>query len=248
MILSAHEAPDHWVLKTPHGHSLLLPRDPARISRGVSIGVLGTRRRVKVPGTMGHLLGDMLAGLGRPIYLVDVRRNGAGAQGSWGPREFATLIPERIAGRVPYDYLHVPALAPSIALLESSRRASGTAGAQAWQAFRDHYVQELADREALPIAQALVEAATSTPGEGGRSGLAVFLCAEADQPCFTGMKQAEQDAHYCHRFTLAGLVAQALAGAHPGAKVELLQLDLVDSKEQTMRGGVYMPRSAVLFP
>jgi hypothetical protein len=173
-------------------------------------------------------MATMIGAIDQPIYLLDVRRNGVGGQGSWAPREFATIVPEQLPREAAYDYLHLPCLAPSIPLLSMKDLP--------WREFRDRYVAELTP-SALSVARAFVEAAVS------RSGLAVFLCAEPHQPAFDELTPENQQHSYCHRYTLAHKVADTLRLAWPVAAVDLVYLDLVDFAAQAATG-TYVPHTA----
>lgn len=197
-----------WRLFGPVGEELRLP---AAAGGPFEIGLLGTQRpagvQVKPPLTLR--LAELIARLDRPVLLLDTRRDGVGGSGSWAPREFASEVPEMLAragARHPYSFLHVPDLAPSLALLGRARAESASqrkdprpafdpgriaeaaalaeAGASPppgaflhWQPFRAAYRREIRTSPvALPAARAFVEAARVW------NGLAVFLCAEPYEP------------------------------------------------------------------
>jgi hypothetical protein len=176
----------------------------------------------------------MLAALRQPIYLLDTRRNGVGAQSSWSPREFASIIPNSLAGRITYAYLHLPCLAPSVALLDEARKNQ-----MPWHTFRERYIEELTP-DALDVGRAFVETAVAA------GGMAIFLCAEADQPEFDVLPDVEQEEYYCHRFTLAKQVANRIKDACANTSIRCVHLDLVDFQTQMKSVNAYSPRSTEL--
>lgn len=98
-----------------------------------TIGLLGTRSIPQVKRkTKTEVLAEALARLAKPIYLVDVRRDGVGSQSSWSPRELASLVPAAMQqwatvhrrSSQPYGFWHLPCLAPSIQLLALWRKAT----------------------------------------------------------------------------------------------------------------------------
>ncbi len=101
-----------WEIINKLGHIQYLdvPNPPSV----VDIGLLGTRclHEIPVKPNKTTAMGRMLDELNRPLYLIDTRRDGTGAQSSWSPREFATIIPAMV--RKPMEFLHLPAAAPSI--------------------------------------------------------------------------------------------------------------------------------------
>jgi len=124
MFVKAHKDKNQWLLADPWGHELVLPCRSDYASRRVRIGTLGTkfepnglkdekRKALTKTTIMAHMLRD----LGTPIYLLDVRRHGTGAQSSWSPAEFASLIPAAIGLGGRYGFLHLPIPAPSTGLL-----------------------------------------------------------------------------------------------------------------------------------
>ncbi|MGE0821754.1 MAG: DUF488 family protein [Candidatus Binatia bacterium] len=231
MFTRAHKERDSWLLFNSWNQRLIMSCHENYSTSTMAIGVMGTRTRDKVSGAKTQLMAHMLAALNQPLYLIDVRRNGVGAQSSWSPREFATVIPDMLAGGSPYAYLHLPCLAPSIALLNQNRQGE----IASWQHFRQRYLAELTP-ESLDVAQAFVEAAVAA------GGMAVFLCAEAEQPAYDSLSATEQDAHYCHRFSLAKQVARRLQEAYDAVVVKMVHLDLVDLSEQKKARGQYRPR------
>jgi hypothetical protein len=180
-------------------------------------------------------MAEMLASLSRPVYLIDTRRNGVGAQSSWSPREFATVIPELIADRVRYEYLHMPCLAPTVALLNAERKQQ----IPSWHDFRQQYIATLLPAH-VSVGRAFVETSASD------GGIAIFLCAEADQPEFDRLSLADQNSHYCHRFTLAKRIASDLRSAYTGVSVELVHLDMLDFQEHRKSGREYQPRTETI--
>lgn len=205
MFVTAERDPAGWRLRNRLGHELRLEcgRPPS-----VRIGVLGTRTDVPLRQKMAALA-SRLAALPGPVMLLDTRRTGVGGQGSWSPLEFATLIPERMGGG--YEFLHVPSVAPSPALLADRRIG--------WREFRRRYREEVPEG-AVRVARAFAEWA-STAG-----GLAVLLCAEADLPSFDDSPQEEQEAHYCHRFTLSRMVADSVRAEYGSMPVSRVHLSL----------------------
>jgi hypothetical protein len=120
-----------WDIVGPFGERLSVPR--AKRSGVFHVGLLGTQRRVKLKRPAFQVAAELFHGLGRPVYVIDTRRDGVGAQGSWSPRELASRIPDHITtlanrGGVTaqrYGYLHLPDLAPSLGLLDRYRSARG---------------------------------------------------------------------------------------------------------------------------
>lgn len=215
-----------WTLTDSMGFRLTFEARRDFSGAEVQIGLLGTRRRqvLKNVKSQTELMVQMLSSVSRPLLLIDTRRNGVGGSGSWSPREFATEIPTLMNSGKPYQFVHIPALGPSIDLLRSKLP---------WPQFRDRYVSEL-PAMALETARALVEGACT----GG--GLAVFLCAEAYHPEFDSLSPPGQEEFYCHRFTLARCVAARLREAYPDVVVKAVHLDTVDYHEAT---GGYRPRT-----
>jgi hypothetical protein len=158
-----------------------------------------------------------------------------GRQSSWSPREFASVIPELLGEGSIYAYCHLPCLAPRIQQLDDFRRDARTGGEQAaWRTFRDRYLAELAP-EALAVGRAFVEAAAAV------GGMAIFLCAEAHQPAWETLTEAEKDAHYCHRFTLAARLAAVMKAEYHDLRVKRVNLDMVDFVAQWQHSGSYHP-------
>src|SRR4051812_17251254 len=87
MFNQAVKKKDLWAVSNSLGHTMTLPCREDYQGFRFSIGVLGTRTRAEVKGTKSHLMAEMLSSIGRPVYLIDTRRNGVGAQSSWSPRE-----------------------------------------------------------------------------------------------------------------------------------------------------------------
>ncbi len=122
-----------WILADEWGYQTVLPCLEHSKSVTANIGLLGTRvRGGKIAGykwanNRTKLMAAMLLSVDKPIYLVDVRRTGIGGQGSWGPNEFANLIPnimkERNKNHPPYSYIHLPIVAPENELLVAWRTA-----------------------------------------------------------------------------------------------------------------------------
>jgi len=221
-----------WILNDEWGHEMFLPcpHQPEQLS--VDIGVLGTR--VRDGNLAGYqwaknktkLMAAMLLSLDKPIYLIDTRRNGVGGQGSWSPREFASLIPDIMKDqgcKQLYSFIHLPILAPSIALLNLARNGLS------WQEFKKEYQQELYQNGAIDIAVAFIEATAC------RSGICIFLCAEEYQPDFINLDQPEQNECYCHRYALAKKVAREIDQDYKS--VRLCNLDLRDFKGQWQNYG-----------
>jgi len=229
MFLHAERNSDYWLLWNAWQHSFRLPCDETYAGREVAIGLLGTRTRGKVGGRKTMLMTQMLGTLRRPLYLLDTRRNGVGGQSSWSPREFASVIPDGLPRDLPYAFLHLPCLAPSLELLAEKHMP--------WREFRRRYADELT-AAAVGGACAFVEAAAA------HGGLTVFLCSEADQPDFDALPADQQDVHYCHRFTLARRVAAELKNAWLGVTVQLVHLDLYEFWQQRRTG--YQPRREVI--
>ena len=219
LISGVRECPTRWELSGQAGEILQLPRLTTP-DREILIGTAGTRRAVKVKGKLTEHFARMLAVLPEPIMLIDVRRTGIGGSGSWGPEEFATIIPGLLAaaGVSRYSFHHVPLFTPSRALLDKSKRAakiddnlseeqikdavrtveSGEepqfAAWKHWEVYRAAYRRELSTTPAILAARAFVEAANE------QGGIAVFLCAEERRDNFDEATRREQDNCHCHRF------------------------------------------------
>ena len=236
MFTKAHRMQTEWRLFNSWGHSLTLPCRESYAGSEISLGVLGTRTRGKVSGGKTKLMMEMLAALDRPLYLLDTRRDGVGGQGSWSPCEFSTMIADHLAQHnITYSFLHLPCLAPSLELLRAHRKQPDAP----WQSFRDQYVNGLLE-EALEVARAFVEAATAA------NGLAIFLCAEDEQPEFDQLPPAEQNDHFCHRFALTRQLAHRLKQAWPDVQIKRIHLDMTDYKDQQQQTGCYSPRVVLL--
>jgi len=231
MFIKATRHPGRWQVRNGLGHELHLPCHESYAKTTIDIGVLGTRRRVEIRGSVTSLMAMRLAAVKRPLYLLDVRRDDTGAQSSWSPREFASVIPMSLRADQKYDYAHLPCLAPSVELLGAKNLT--------WRQFRDRYVAEVSDDD-LSVGEAFVEAAAM------ESGLAVLMCAEADHPHFDTLPEEEKEVHYCHRFTLANQIARRLKARPAGLTVNLVHLDLVDFHEATQAGRSYRPRTTAL--
>jgi hypothetical protein len=230
MFVRAVREENRWLVSNSWGHQLALPCASDMSDLTIQIGTLGTGCRRKGVTQVTKLMSAMVAALPRHLYMLDVRRNGTGGQGSWSPKEFATIIrAERPAGTT-YDFIHLPTLAPSLALLDQKHIP--------WRDFSARYTEELT-HDAIGVARAFIEAAAV------HGGLAVFICAEADQPNFDALSDNEQLLHYCHRFTLAHRVGAALKEAWPRAVVQLVQLDMVDFLDQKATER-YQPRVSTL--
>lgn len=108
-----------------------------------------------------------------------------------------------------------------------------------WEEFRRRYDEEL-DDDALRVGQAFVEAAAAS------GGMAVFVCAEEDQPDFDDLELVDKFLTYCHRFTLARRLAARVRDDHEGVDVELVHLELSEFQEQERSGESYSPRTTPL--
>lgn len=217
MFVNARKQRDYWGLFNQWGHEMRLPSLPVNHAGTVQIGTLGTRFEAKINAATGNktnVMVRLIKSLNRPVYLIDTRRSGTGALGSWSPLEFASIIRAELGTSPPYAFVHLPMLAPSIRLLAEERRGE-LAG---WRVFRDRYNAELSGA-AVTVAQAFVEAAAL------RDGLAVFLCAEPYCAAFDQLPADAQDTNHCHRFNLARRVADAIKADHPGAVVQRVDLD-----------------------
>lgn len=251
IVTSVAVSDSHWNLHGALKEILTLPRARSADKRFL-IGTIGTRRAVEVRGNKTKEFAQTLAELAQPIMLVDVRRKGMGGSGSWGPTEFATLIPGHLkaAGIVEYSFHHLPLLGPSLQLFESSQSAEDSdrlseeqieaavqqvvSGHQPpqpawkhWQVFRAAYHRELSHSEAVPAARAFVEAARE------QDGIVVFLCAEERRNNFQHLPQHEQDGCYCHRFTLANEVARSIQREFCDADIR--RVDLAIGEQSTER-------------
>ena len=228
-----------WQLTGPCGEKLLL--DKATDSGPFEIGLLGTRTTKKVAAKTRRF-SQLLAGLQRPIFLLDVRRAGVGGQGSWSPLELATIVPAELSEA--YSFFHLPSLAPSVVLLQAYRKSRklpalseadivatvskvrqgidpGDAAWKHWQVFREKYRIEIeAEKHSLLTAAAFIEAAQAA------GGLAIFMCAEQFRQDFDSLSQSQQDDVYCHRYTLAAAACRLLQQRHPGCSVTRIDLSL----------------------
>jgi hypothetical protein len=249
-VIAPTESMEDWGLIGPLGEVLRLPAAKAGPFR---IALVGTRSSlVKTAKTKSFAA--MLADLDQSVFVVDVRRNGAGGSGSWGPREFGTLIPDMIENNCGYSYHHLPDLAPEVELLDDFRAAMKldetlssdeiadiagqlTAGTldqsripacawKHWQVFGAAYRRDL-PQHAVLAGRAFVEAAAVA------GGVAVFLCAEEYLPDFDLADQNSQDDAYCHRYTLASLIAQSLGESFPAAEISRVSLRMGDSPTVT---------------
>ena len=257
---SITEEENAWVLGGPCGEHLRLAKFEGR---SIDIGLLGTRTSLVRSGKTNAMI-DCLARLQKPVMMLDVRRNGSGGSGSWGPREFGTIIPNALSTL--YSYHHLPQLAPSTELLSDYRKAMklpetldsleikgtteriqhGTPGFgdvvsyawKHWQVFRARYLSELSDI-ALRTGRAFIEAANAI------GGLPIFLCAEECCPDFESESQAVQDEHYCHRYTLCSVLANHMQAARPGTGVRFLSLRIGagcrEESRDKVAGGNYRP-------
>ena len=211
----------------------------------VDIGVLGTGTLAQTSGKLDRMA-SVIAGLGRPVLLVDTRRTGQGGRGSWGPLEFATLLPEKLGGaNGRYSYLHMPCVAPLHEQLVKAREAANLpalnphslersvhalhtghvpppAAWANWKVFSTAYKQSLTATAVL-AARAVVE------GAQARGGLAIFLGAEPHLSGFDRCPPQLQDEHYCHRYTLATAVGRAIKQEYRWADIRCLHLALDDS-------------------
>lgn len=242
MFVNTRKDSHRWRLADPWGHEFVLPCLPDYGSQKVRIGTLGTKfepnglkdeKRKALTSTtiLAHLLRDLDA----PIYLLDVRRNGTGAQSSWSPAEFASLIPAAIGSDGRYAFLHLPILAPSTGLLGEYHKGR----VSDWHDFRHRYNKEVSEG-AIAVARAFVEAA-----DGG-GGMAVFLCAEPYCPALDTLPAAAQNANHCHRFTLANRIARQLQQAYPAIRVERVDLDPGEYATRRKAGQPYGPRVVAL--
>lgn len=170
----------------------------------------------------------------RRFYLLDVRRNGTGAQSSWSA-EFASPIPAAIGSGGRYGFLHLPILAPSTGLLGEYHKGQ----VSDWPDFRDRYNEKVSEG-AIAVVRAFVEAADCA------GGMAVFLCAEPSCPDFDTLPAAAQDTNHCHRLTLAHRVARQLQQACPMVVVEGFDLDPGEYATRRRAGKPYEPRIVAL--
>lgn len=237
MFVRASKQPNAWVVQNAWGHELRLPLDDQLDGREFRIGVMGTQRRTEFKRKTGESLsgwtGQMLADLGRDVFLLDVRRDGVGGRGFWSPLEFATQIPDALPTDLKYCFLHLPCLAPSSGLKDDPTLS--------WRDFRDGYLKELST-DSVAVARAFVESATVA------DGLAAFVCSCADQPDFDQLSKVEKEKHYCHRFALAKQVANAIRADYGPVPVKLVHLDLCDYWTQRTTAPVvkYTPRETAL--
>jgi len=216
MYIDAAKHGDCWLVRNAWGHDLKLPCRETYKGASLEIGTLGTRApgfKPKPYLRRFEAVAQMLDTLHRPLYLMDTRRGGTGASSSWSPLEFATKIPALLSPECSYAFLHLPCLAPSIELRNDENLS--------WEGFRDRYRQELS-QEALNVAQAFVESAAE------RGGLPILLCAEEYCMEFEKLSQQEQEASYCHRFTLARCLADRLKATYTEVNVTRVDLDIRD--------------------
>jgi hypothetical protein len=189
----------------------------------VDIGLLGTQCLSNMlPFYFNEITAmvDMLNMLKRPLYLIDVRRDGTGPQNSWSPREFATIIPAMVYK--PMVFMHLPDAAPSIELLEKNRKSREAGKVLHWQKFKRQYNAALT-MYTVDMIQAYVEAAAVD------GGMVILLCTEPYCPDFDAQPQKHQDELYCHRFTLAQRTGRAIKADRGGnVNVRLLNLELSD--------------------
>ena len=215
-----NEEASRWEIINQFGHIQFL--DVPKLSSVVDIGLLGTRCLYEIPVKPNKTtaMARMLDTLNRPLYLIDTRRDGTGAQSSWSPREFASIIPAMV--RKPLEFLHLPAVAPSIGLLDEDRKARKAGNVLPWQEFKRQYDTGLTN-ESVDVVRAYVEAAAAV------GGMAIILCAEPYCPDFDALSQEHQEELYCHRFTLAKRVSQAILSARCGkVNVRMVNLELSD--------------------
>ena len=213
------------------------------------MGVLGTRTLGKV-ARKTQRFADLLSSLDKPVWLVDVRRSGAGGQGSWGPNELTNTIPRLMGSRGKhFAYVHLPCAAPSPQLLERWWKATKSraplspeeiakaveairegrspefAAWRHWQVFKEGYLAEL-DETAVLAARAFAESAAAI------GGTAVYLCAEAFAPGFDDSSQDAQDQTWCHRYTLSSRVAESLRQDCSGIPIRRVNLALDHAQPQ----------------
>lgn len=241
MFTKAIREPLAWRVSNAFGHTLVLPCCETYARQDVRFGVLGTGTESKVKGRKTDVMSELLASLRQPLYLLDTRRNGVGGQGSWAPLEFATLIPERMASPGPYEFVHLPCLAPSVPL----RNAFAGGQHASWRELRRCYNESLS-KDAVNVAGAFVEAVNAI------EGMAIFLCAEPDVPDFDDRLEVDteekkgQNSLYCHRFTLARRIAEQMKEVYTEIKVTLWHLNMADYQAQRQTGEAYVPRKSAL--
>ena len=210
-----------WEVNNRFGYTLYM--DVPYLPSVVDIGLLGTQwlpNKLPWPFNEITVMADMLNMLKRPLYLIDVRRDGTGPQNSWSPREFATIIPAMVYK--PMVFMHLPEAAPSIELLEKDRKAREAGTVLHWQKFKHQYNAALTIYT-VDLIQAYVEAAAVA------GGMIILLCAEPYCPDFDVQPQERQDELYCHRFTLAQRTVRAIkADRGDAVNVRLLNLELSD--------------------
>lgn len=225
IIQKAQKNNNSWELVSRIGEKIILP-----ISKDVNeieIGLLGTRTVNDKIKSKTNAFINLINSLGKPVYLVDTRRNGVGGSSSWSPREFETVIADKILEQ--YNYIHIPSLCPSINLFDNMQKANkkeifltekeinqelenlkegnklNEISYKHWQIYKEVYKKEiLSNDEIIKIARAIVEYSASI------GGLAIFLCSEEHRHNFNEMSQEEQDDAYCHRFTLFSLVKKSI--------------------------------------
>lgn len=228
-----------WILKDGWGHEMYLPRPSDPENRTIDIGLVGTRSRnddnqwkFKWANGKYDFMAALLVGLNRPVYLIDVRRGGVGGSGSWCAEQFATLFPILIHQQTdqPYAYIHLPNVAPSMALLRTWRCAMRNNTPFLWQRdFQPIYKRDLLKENQIDVAIAFVEAAAA------QNGIAICLCAEEYQPHFDDLDQQAQEACYCHRFTLANQIANRIKDPYRTRRI--CNLELTDFKAQWKQSG-----------
>lgn len=233
-----------WKLVTRTGEELVfnIEKHPQEIE----IGLLGTRTINKKMTEKTNKFAKLLNKINKPIYLIDSRRDGVGGSGSWSPKEFETIIADKIVN--PYNYIHIPSICPSVSLLDNWKEATKKftedlttdeiekqleslkngnlpekASYKHWQIFKEVYKKEmLSEKTAIEAARAIVEYVASI------NGLAIFLCAEEHHHDFDALTQKEKDDAYCHRFTLFSLVKKSIQKDYPNTKVTSINLSLDD--------------------
>jgi hypothetical protein len=242
MLISSVKNSSSWHLVGPLGEDLVLPKATKGPFR---IGLLGTRAEQVKKDKTGEFA-RLIEAVKAPVILIDIRRDGVGANSAWGPLEFGTIVPSEVTS--PYSFHHLPVAAPTVDLLKSFKKSMRTARARAKDGLAPlvlepneikKYSEQLAkgvptdvpdygwqhwqifrarySRELDPTAVQAARAFVEAASVVG--GVAIFLCAEEYRPSFDQDSQADQDEYYCHRYTLAKEIAKSLHSDFSGDQI-----------------------------
>lgn len=215
----------HWILRGSNRELQVLEAGPVETFR---IALIGTRTD-RIKHNKLRQFARQMRQLGGPIVLADIRRSGVGANNTWGPLEFRSRLPG-LLDDIDYSFMHLPELAPPETLLEDFRQPETEARddtarpPRTWRDFAHCYRARLQPLH-LEIGVALAE------WSGGRGGWLVLLCAEQHLEDFDTRPEPWQQRHYCHRYSLATLIARQLRKRHPSTPIERVCLTLGDAPE-----------------